>query len=68
VGHHLHVFRLISCFSTHLQARDKALLLMERLHMVEPLVTRQPGTNLRSVRFFENPLLKPQNTAARSQP
>jgi hypothetical protein len=32
------------------QARDKALLLMERLQMVEPLVNRQPGANLRNVR------------------
>lgn len=31
------------------QARDKSLLLMERLQMVEPLVTRQPGANLRNV-------------------
>ena len=32
------------------EARDRALLLMERLQLVEPLVNRQPGANLRNVR------------------
>ena len=34
------------------EARDRALLLMERLQLVEPLVNRQPGANLRNVRGF----------------
>lgn len=41
--------QLVRRVASQHEARDRALLLMERLQLVEPLVNRQPGANLRNV-------------------